>query len=79
MSKTSDFGSGCSADGNIIIQHSIYKRMVKALEAEGGYLCNTEEKALLEKAMWDEKGQSNFPDHRLPPAADCGCGGIFHS
>ena len=61
MSKTSDFGSGCSADGNIIIQRSIYDRMVAALEAEGGYLCNDEEKALLEKAMWDEKGNRTFP------------------
>ncbi len=61
MSKTSDFGSGCSADGNIIIQKSIYDRMVAALEAEGGYLCNGAEKALLEKAMWDEKGNRTFP------------------
>ncbi|NDR57316.1 aldehyde dehydrogenase family protein [Aliiruegeria sabulilitoris] len=61
ISKTSDFGSGCSADGNIIIQRSIYDRMVKALEAEGGYLCNDEQKARLEKAMWDEKGNRTFP------------------
>ena len=32
MSKTSDFGSGCSADGNIIIQSSIYERMIAALD-----------------------------------------------
>ncbi len=61
MSKTSDFGSGCSADGNIIIQRSIYDQMVAALEAEGGYLCSSEEKALVEKAMWDEKGNRTFP------------------
>ena len=60
MSKTSDFGSGCSADGNIIIQKSIYGSMVKALEAEGGYLCNETEKAALEKAMWDERGIRTF-------------------
>ena len=60
LSKTSDFGSGCSADGNIIIQRSIYQKMVDALEAEGGYLCNEAEKALLEKAMWDEKGNRTF-------------------
>ena len=60
MSKTSDFGSGCSADGNVIIQRSIYDRMVQALEAEGGYLCNNEEKALVEKAMWDENGNRTF-------------------
>ena len=61
ISKTSDFGSGCSADGNIIIQKSIYVTMVKALEAEGGYLCSEEEKALLEKAMWDDRGNRTFP------------------
>ena len=61
ISKTSDFGSGCSADGNIIIQRSIYDRMVAALEAEGGYLCSTEEKTLLEAAMWDEEGNRTFP------------------
>ena len=60
MSKTSDFGSGCSADGNIIIQKSIYGSMIKALEAEGGYLCNETEKAALEKAMWDERGIRTF-------------------
>jgi sulfoacetaldehyde dehydrogenase len=61
ISKTSDFGSGCSADGNIIIQRSVYDKMLAALQAEGGYLCNDEEKALLEKAMWDEKGNRTFP------------------
>ena len=61
ISKTSDFGSGCSADGNIIIQKSIYDQMVKALEAEGGYLCNEEEKQMLRNAMWDEKGNRTFP------------------
>ncbi|SHH47509.1 sulfoacetaldehyde dehydrogenase [Cognatiyoonia sediminum] len=61
ISKTSDFGSGCSADGNIIIQKSIYDQMINALEAEGGYLCSQEEKDLLEKAMWDEKGNRTFP------------------
>ena len=61
ISKTSDFGSGCSADGNIIIQKSIYADMVKALEAEGGYLCLPDEKAMLEAAMWDEKGNRTFP------------------
>ncbi len=67
ISKTSDFGSGCSADGNIIIQKSIYDQMVKALINEGGYLCNEEEKAALEKAMWDEKGNRTFPTIACPP------------
>jgi len=67
VSKTSDFGSGCSADGNIIIQKSIYEDMVKALEAEGGYLCNEEEKQMLRDAMWDEKGNRTFPTIACKP------------
>ncbi|WP_425078729.1 aldehyde dehydrogenase family protein [Ruegeria denitrificans] len=67
ISKTSDFGSGCSADGNIIIQRSVYDDMVKALRAEGGYLCSDEEKAMLEAAMWDEKGNRTFPTIACPP------------
>ncbi len=67
ISKTSDFGSGCSADGNIIIQRSVYDDMVKALQAEGGYLCSDEEKAMLEAAMWDEKGTRTFPTIACPP------------
>lgn len=56
ISKTSDFGSGCSADGNLIIHQGIYEAMVAALIAEGGYLCNAEEKALLARALWKEDG-----------------------
>ncbi|WP_108859952.1 aldehyde dehydrogenase family protein [Ruegeria sp. Alg231-54] len=67
ISKMSDFGSGCSADGNIIIQRSVYDYMIKALEAEGGYLCSDEEKATLEAAMWDEKGNRTFPTIACPP------------
>ncbi|UUV05484.1 aldehyde dehydrogenase family protein [Ruegeria sp. YS9] len=67
ISKTSDFGSGCSADGNIIIQRSVYDDMVNALEAEGGYLCSDDEKAMLEAAMWDEKGNRTFPTIACPP------------
>jgi len=67
ISKTSDFGSGCSADGNIFIQSSIYKQMVKALVNEGGYLCNEQQKIMLEKAMWDETGNRTFQTIACPP------------
>ena len=67
ISKTSDFGSGCSADGNIIIQKSIYQDMIAALINEGGYLCDQSEKDLLEKAMWDEKGNRTFPTIACKP------------
>ncbi len=60
VSKTSDFGSGCSADGNVLIQKSIYSDMIRALQAEGGYLCNEEEKSLLVRVMWDQDGNRTF-------------------
>lgn len=60
LSKTSDFGSGCSADGNLIIEESIYDDMIKEFIAIGGYLANEEEKEKLKNVIWDEEG------HRLP-------------
>lgn len=56
MSKTSDFGSGCSADGNLIVHASIFEAMVAQLQKEGGYLVAPEQRAALAAAMWDEKG-----------------------
>ncbi|MCB2100277.1 MAG: aldehyde dehydrogenase family protein [Rhodobacterales bacterium] len=56
LSKTSDFGSGCSADGNMLVDSRLYDAMLDQLQKEGGYLCNDAEKALLEKALWDDEG-----------------------
>ncbi len=55
ISKTSDFGSGCSADGNLIIEESIFEKMIAQLQVEGGYLASPAEKAMLTKVMWDEE------------------------
>lgn len=67
ISKTSDFGSGCSADGNIVIQQSVYPQMLAALQNEGGHLCNASEKAMLEKAMWDGEGNRRMETVACPP------------
>jgi len=67
ISKTSDFGSGCSSDGNIVIEASIYAAFVEALTAEGGYLCSEQEKQALADAMFDEKGNRTFPTIACPP------------
>ena len=56
VSKTSDFGSGCSSDGNALIDGRIYDDFVKQLQVEGGYLASAEEKDLLERAMWSAEG-----------------------
>jgi sulfoacetaldehyde dehydrogenase len=65
LSKTSDFGSGCSADGNLLIDHRIYRAMLAALQHEGGYLASKSEAAAIEKVIWDKEG------HRLPNTVAC--------
>ncbi len=56
LSKTSDNGSGCSADGNLLVEASIYDEFLARLQGEGGHLCSDAEKAMLERVMWDGEG-----------------------
>ena len=60
VSKTSDFGSGCSADGNLVVDSSIYEALRDCLVAEGGHVMTPEESAKLRAIYWDEEG------HRTP-------------
>jgi sulfoacetaldehyde dehydrogenase len=60
ISKTNDHGSGCSADGNVLVDAWIYDTFLKQLQAEGGYLVTGAEKAALDAADWDADG------HRTP-------------
>src|SRR5438270_8205307 len=60
LSKTSDNGSGCSADGNLLVEASIYDAFLEQLQKEGGYLVNDGEKKKLKQVMWDAGG------HRTP-------------
>lgn len=57
LSKTSDFGSGCSADGNLIVHESIYEQVKVELQAVGGYWANEKERDLLKAVIWDENGK----------------------
>jgi sulfoacetaldehyde dehydrogenase len=54
-SKTSDFGSGCSADGNIVIHESIWEDALKEMVAVGGYMMSPGEQDAMRKAMWDDE------------------------
>jgi sulfoacetaldehyde dehydrogenase len=56
ISKIHNHGSGCSCDGNALIEASIYDRFVQQLQKEGGYLINGEEKKKLQAVMWDAEG-----------------------
>ena len=65
MSKTSDFGSGCSADGNLLIDSRVYDGFLRALQTEGGFLASPAQAGALERVIWDEEG------HRLPDTVAC--------
>lgn len=56
LSKISDNGSGCSADGNLIVEVSIYDRFLEQLQKEGGYLATDDEKVKLQAVLWDTEG-----------------------
>ena len=56
ISKTQNHGSGCSCDGNLLVDARVYDAFLGALQAEGGYLASADEKRKLEAVMWDEHG-----------------------
>jgi len=60
ISKTNDHGSGCSADGNLLVDARIYDAFLNELQAQGGYLVNAHEKEQLRAVYWDAEG------HRTP-------------
>lgn len=76
ISKTSDFGSGCSADGNLIISDQVYDAMLKQLQDEGGYLASDNERDLLKKAMWDAEGHRIVATVAVSPQALCQTAGF---
>ena len=53
ISKTHNNGSGCSCDGNLVVEDSIYDRFLDQLQKEGGYLASEDDKARLKAVMWD--------------------------
>src|SRR6187549_2861668 len=57
ISKTNDNGSGCSADGNLLVDSRIYDRFLAQLQKEGGYLVTADEKPRLQVAYWDAEGR----------------------
>jgi sulfoacetaldehyde dehydrogenase len=56
ISKTHNNGSGCSCDGNLLVDESIYDRFLDQLQKEGGYLATDCDKQKLEAVMWDAEG-----------------------
>jgi len=69
ISKTQNHGSGCSCDGNLLVQSSVYDRFLDALQTEGGYLATDVEKRKLESVMWDEHGRRTMDTIARPASS----------
>ena len=68
-SKTFDYATSCSSDNSAVIVDSIYDDAVAALEAEGGYRCDEDERERLEETMFsDGHGPLSSDINAKPPA-----------
>ncbi len=76
ISKTNDHGSGCSADGNLVVDAKIYDALLQELQQQGGYLVSAQEKQQLQRAYWDEQGRRTA-DTIARPAADIAAKACF--
>ncbi len=68
ISKMHNNGSGCSCDGNLLVEASIYDRFLEQLQKEGGYLASEEEKNRLATVMWDAEGHRTIETIARPAA-----------
>jgi len=53
-SKVSNYSISCSSENAVAIHESIYDDMINALKSEGGYMCNTQEREKVRKALWPD-------------------------
>ena len=54
ISKIANNAASCSSENAVAIYEGIYEEMIAALKAEGGYMCNTEEREKLRAMMWPD-------------------------
>jgi acyl-CoA reductase-like NAD-dependent aldehyde dehydrogenase len=68
ISKTQNHGSGCSCDGNLLVEASVYDEFLAQLQKEGGYLASPDEKRKLEAVMWNGDGHRTIDTVARPAA-----------
>lgn len=51
-SKTFDNATSCSSENSLVIHDAVYEDMVAALQRQGGWLLNSEEKQRLQDVLW---------------------------
>jgi len=67
ISKTLDLAASCSSDNSVVLLDSIYDTMLDKLRAEGGYVCNADEKTALRNTLWDDELHINTAMVAQPP------------
>ena len=67
ISKTLDLAASCSSDNSVVLLDGIYDAMLDKLRAEGGYVCNVEEKTALRNTLWDDELHINTAMVAQPP------------
>ncbi len=53
-SKVANNSASCSSENAVALEASIYEEMIACLQAEGGYMCSTEEREKLRTLMWPD-------------------------
>jgi len=74
VSKTLDLAASCSSDNAVVLVEDIYDQMLEKLQAQGGYVVSQDEKAKLQKTLWDDEGHLNTaivaqPAHKIAELA----------
>ncbi len=60
ISKIFDLAAGCSCDNSIIVQDSVYEKLMEEFKKVGAYLATSEEKEKIQKAIWP-----NWPEDHV--------------
>ena len=76
ISKVQNHGSGCSCDGNLLVEATVYDRFLALLQQEGGYLAGPEEKRRLAVVMWDADGRRTLDTVARPASVIADKAGI---
>jgi sulfoacetaldehyde dehydrogenase len=70
VAKTFDYATSCLADNSVVAHTEIYGDLLDGLLAAGGYLCDDEQKAALQQAMWPAGGAIPTIDVVAKPASE---------
>ncbi|TRM11959.1 aldehyde dehydrogenase family protein [Lentibacillus cibarius] len=76
LSKTFDNATSCSNDNSVVIEAPVYDEMIRALQKEGGYLCNQVEKDNLQASIWTADGKRNPETVAKDPAVIAQAAGL---